>query len=89
MRNFLELLQEYVNNNYDISHNALDNLEKNKYYVKKNNGEKILFLFDNTIEGLCLKIITIDNRSEYHSNLPLYNLSEDELINQIKLYCEY
>ena len=87
MRSFLELLQTHVSNEFEISHHASDFFEKNRYYVKKNNGQTIAFLFESKEQGLCLKIITMNQGRAYVSSSPMYNLTENEYIDEIVRYC--
>ncbi len=87
MRSFLELLEQNISDRYIISHNALDGLEKNKYYVKRtDNIDKILFIFDQDINGRYMKIVQYIGQNEYGS-LAIYDLSENNLIDNIRQYC--
>ncbi len=87
MRTFLDLLQTHVCNEFDISHNPNDTFDKNKYYVKKNNGETITFVFDANSQGTYLKIITTRYGEYIASTEAMFNLTENDHINEIVRYC--
>lgn len=86
MRTFTELLRENIPEHYDISHNPNDNFDKNKYYVKKQNTDKTLFIFDEDSSGKYLKIVEYIGYTE-QSSTAIYDLSENNLISLITQYC--
>ncbi len=87
MRTFLEILTENINNEYTISHNPIDFLESNRYYVKKNDNTMILFIFDNDINGRYLKILDYVRHEYVNGSTAIYDLSEDNLKELIQNRC--